>query len=487
MVGTLALHVIPTPFDVDLRTTVRRPQLFLSKLGHVVAFCVKSTSSKAVIMLSFCMPIAYVIMNPPPCLPSGTSSGATLPTPALRLRAPLPPEPDSRGPPSSGSQTPRRPNRKLREPAPTSIPLWGNPKSSTTLQLPTCTRNPSLSQVFFSTRLLSRHRVRQSTWYRLGFVDPGGMRSAVKGIVARRSASCRGLTSYGAARAQVWEATPASGAVDGRLGNLRPANLTRQPQAPLSPTYFDATEWLRTSAGSEQPQDPNKANLGKSVHPCCSEFMLLGKTANSTRSVALRILQERLPTLLQSPLPQAILAPNIALNLFPSTHPHLPTVSGRVAYNAALWTSPIAWNRVPIIGNVRLEILAERMTSEPLTFLPRRPGAIPEQLVVRWCEKRKTDTKRLDGSKTSGASGFGLGLGTGVESSNAFTGLFIFDFDKEGRILTHTIETAQQSGNWEKGVGAKFVGLTDWLLGGMKDPGETVPMFERLMKRRWSE
>ncbi|KAM4059257.1 mitochondrial protein [Hirsutella rhossiliensis] len=221
-------------------------------------------------------------------------------------------------------------------------------------------------------------------------------------------------------------------------------------QLPRSSTHvrlarpaFDATSLRWVGGRGEKSPDPNKAKLGKT----------------------LRILQERLPTLLQSPLPQEILAPNIALQLFPTTHPHLPTVSGRVAYNAALWTSPIAWNRVPIIGNVRLEILAERMTSEPLTFLPRRPGAIPEQLVVRWT---------LWG-----------GRGAGVEPNKAFTGLFTFDFDAQGRILTHTIEQAQEGGDWERGVGAKFVGLTDWLLGGMKDPDDTpIPVFENLKKRR---
>jgi hypothetical protein len=199
---------------------------------------------------------------------------------------------------------------------------------------------------------------------------------------------------------------------------------------------------------------------------------------------ALRILQERLPTLLQSPLPQDILAPNISLQLFPSTHPHLPVVSGRVAYNAALWSAPIAWNRVPIIGNVKLEILAERMTSEPLTFLPRQAGAIPEQLVVRWCEKRRVKESK---AKSSGGISLpslpSLRLARGVDPNKAFTGLFIFDFDAEGRILTHTIEQAQEGGDWEKGMGAKFVGLTDWLLGWGRDPGDApIPMFER--KRR---
>ena len=145
---------------------------------------------------------------------------------------------------------------------------------------------------------------------------------------------------------------------------------------------------------------------------------------------------------------------------------------------------------MPLFGNVQLEILAERVTSEPLTFLPRRAGAIPEQLVVRWCEKRKSGSKSGSSSEGSGGGGGGgiarsLGLGRGVEAKKAFTGLFIFDFDSEGRILSHTIETAQEGGNWEKGVGAKFVGLTDWLLGGIRDPpaGAPIPMFERITKR----
>jgi len=56
-------------------------------------------------------------------------------------------------------------------------------------------------------------------------------------------------------------------------------------------------------------------------------------------------------------------------------------------------------------------------------------------------------------------------------SPKEFTGLFIFEFDREGRILHHTIEHMQQGGQWEKGVGAKVVGLTDWLLGGIKGGG----------------
>ena len=137
-----------------------------------------------------------------------------------------------------------------------------------------------------------------------------------------------------------------------------------------------------------------------------------------------------------------------------------------MAYNAALWTSPIAWNRVPLVGNVRVAVVSERVTREPLPFAgPRRIGAVPEQLVVRW--KTVDDDGGGDDSSNGGRRRPARG-NRGTE----FTGLFIFQFDDQGRILSHTIEHAQTGSGWENGVGAKVVGLTDWLLGGMKREGQ---------------
>ena len=68
-----------------------------------------------------------------------------------------------------------------------------------------------------------------------------------------------------------------------------------------------------------------------------------------------------------------------------------------------------------------------------------------------------------------------LGGGKGEDDSKEFTGLFIFEFDEEGRIFSHTIEHVEEGGNWEKGVG-RFVGLTDWLLGSLKNGrGDNTP------------
>lgn len=122
---------------------------------------------------------------------------------------------------------------------------------------------------------------------------------------------------------------------------------------------------------------------------------------------------------------------------------------------------------------------------------PSQPGQSstrPEQLVVRWRTIGKTK------GKGTGAFYKGIGAsdsvdkitewlagGKGEDDKKEFTGLFIFEFDEEGRLVSHTIEHVQEGGNWDRGVGARVVGLTDWLLGGLKngrgDHGAPCPAF----------
>ncbi|KAI4120329.1 MAG: hypothetical protein LQ338_007093 [Usnochroma carphineum] len=189
----------------------------------------------------------------------------------------------------------------------------------------------------------------------------------------------------------------------------------------------------------------------------------------------------------------------IKLHLFPSTHPHLPTVSGRVAYHAALWSAPVAWGRVPIVGNVKLIITSERMVKggpsmhSPNT--PSTPGKQNERLIVRWktCSRSSDSTSQAASSASTPTTRSPKPLYRGIgarEQVNRFTewlsnpasigkredgfcGLFIFEFDEEGRIATHTIEHAEEGGSAEK-VG-RVVNLTDWLLGRARGGREGVP------------
>nr|POF17751.1 hypothetical protein CFP56_13163 [Quercus suber] len=192
-----------------------------------------------------------------------------------------------------------------------------------------------------------------------------------------------------------------------------------------------------------------------------------------------RVLHERLPTLLQSPLPGDVLSPSISLHLFPSTHPHLPTVSGRIAYVAALWTAPVAWGRVPLVGNVKLIIISERMIRGRTGCAGF--GTKDEKLIVRW--KTSGKTKHRDGT---GGIYRGIGLvgkdpvdkikdfisGTQADNPDAvprrpddeeFCGIFVFEFDEHGKIVKHIIEHTDEGGRWDHMT--RVVSVTDWLLG----------------------
>ncbi|PUU80945.1 hypothetical protein B9Z19DRAFT_894949, partial [Tuber borchii] len=133
------------------------------------------------------------------------------------------------------------------------------------------------------------------------------------------------------------------------------------------PSYF--------AASIPTPSPPPSQSSSKDHTPPSERSINLGRTIQTLRS--------HLPTLLQTPLPLDILSPSITLNLFPSTHPHLPTVRGRVAYVAALWTAPVAWGRLPG-RNRRLEILSERMLRDGQGQGGGEGEGGEEVFVVRW-------------------------------------------------------------------------------------------------------
>lgn len=249
--------------------------------------------------------------------------------------------------------------------------------------------------------------------------------------------------------------------------------------------------WFTSSAPTRSPTDdilqpPPSSSTGPSSdhRPPSERTLKLGRT--------LRTLSPLLPSILSTPLPQSILSPNVTLHLFPSTHPHLPNVKGRVPYRAALWTAPVAWGCVPLVGNTKLQILSEKIVRTGYTTAPPSPNSTnepdEEKLVVRWkTEKRKNGNHNAHLSQTHAASATTMSsspsssstatnsslstllggdrplFNPSSSSSSEFSGLFIFSFDDHGRIVSHTIEHADESNGFDKT--SKVVTLTDWLLG----------------------
>jgi hypothetical protein len=219
--------------------------------------------------------------------------------------------------------------------------------------------------------------------------------------------------------------------------------------------YFNSSVPRFEPVGSPEPHKPPDERT-----------LQLGKTV--------RTLHERLPTLLQSPLPSEILSPQISLHLFPSTHQHLPKVSGRIAYVAALWTAPVAWGRVPLVGNVKLTILSERMVKSGGNSTDGTSWR-DEKLIVKWKTCGKPNKAKLgsDGNPDHIRNGtkdpvdwlrqFLAPSQVAGSGSEEFTGLFIFSFDSNGRIVKHVIEHTDEGGHYDHMT--RVVSVTDWLLG----------------------
>lgn len=126
---------------------------------------------------------------------------------------------------------------------------------------------------------------------------------------------------------------------------------------------------------------------------------------------------------------------------------------------------------------MNLEILSERMVRQQPQHISihaaRSDQGGNEKLIVRWRTAGKTKGLGIGGGYK------GIGARQSVDKITAwlggdekrddreFCGKFIFEFDEEGRILTHVIERAEDGwagAPWENGLG-RVVGLTDWLLG----------------------
>jgi hypothetical protein len=97
-----------------------------------------------------------------------------------------------------------------------------------------------------------------------------------------------------------------------------------------------------------------------------------------------------------------------------------------------------------------------------------------EKLIVRW----KTGRSVASGSMTDMIRKVWSVLGgdsrsTTLAQDGDFHGLFIFEFDEDGRVASHTIEHVEQGNMWEKT--ARVISVTDWLLGKAWRKQEGVP------------
>jgi hypothetical protein len=278
-------------------------------------------------------------------------------------------------------------------------------------------------------------------WRPRRFLQTPRLRALIDDGVQRFYTDSRAVVSSGAS-GYGWTPT--------RTGNG--ATLEKHYFSPSHPAQLFPHLYTNNNnaAANSPPSSPSFSSLPPSDYESPDKrTLVLGKT--------IRTLQERIPTILHTPLPTEILSPSISLHLFPSTHPHLPAVRGRVAYVAALWTAPVAWGRLPGGGGVTLEIVSQRM--------------VGEKLHIRW---RATTTNNNNNKNTTASdtdNSVAADTQRHSDSDGGFSGIFIFEFDEAGRVSKHVIE------NCELDDGERLAGVitfTEWLIMKAKEAGKKV-------------
>lgn len=123
------------------------------------------------------------------------------------------------------------------------------------------------------------------------------------------------------------------------------------------------------------------------------------------------------------------------------------------------------------MGNVKLEITSERMVRNGGSSAPLANR--DEKLIVKWktCANKKGRNGNGSGARDpvdkikefisgAGEISFSKKPSAGEEE---FCGIFIFEFDEQGRIVKHVIEHTEEGGRFDHMT--RVVSVTDWLLG----------------------
>lgn len=133
------------------------------------------------------------------------------------------------------------------------------------------------------------------------------------------------------------------------------------------------------------------------------------------------------------------------------------------------------------MGNVKLKILSERMVKNGGSS---SKNLLNEKLIVRWQTCGKSENK--ENGQVSDVVEKITNIVAGSRRPNQeFTGLFVFEFDEEGRIFNHTIEHTEEGQHWDRT--AKVISVTDWLLGrawGRREEGSPSLAFARCVREK---
>jgi hypothetical protein len=116
------------------------------------------------------------------------------------------------------------------------------------------------------------------------------------------------------------------------------------------------------------------------------------------------------------------------------------------------------------VGNVQLSILSERMVKNGDAGDTANAGN--EKLIVKWktCSKTEGDQNMDHGSNVSETvQRMAQVVEDSTQQDEEFVGLFIFEFDEEGRIMKHIIEHVEEGQSLDKTT--RVISVTDWLLG----------------------
>jgi hypothetical protein len=127
---------------------------------------------------------------------------------------------------------------------------------------------------------------------------------------------------------------------------------------------------------------------------------------------------------------------------------------------------------VPVLGNVKLKIMSERMVKNGNT-----------SLIVKWQTCGKSE--KGNGQVSDVVEKITNIVAGSNRPHHEFTGLFKFDFDEEGRILKHIIDHTEEAQHWDRT--AKVISVTDWLLGrawGRRDEGSPSLAFVKCSRQK---